>query len=253
MIREQLIKQGVGKSTHFRMRGEDVSRLEGFSDAVFGFAITLVIVSLTPPQTAQDLYTVVSLKNLITFAICFTLLTSIWYAHYLYFRRFGLNDLTTVVLNLTLLFVVLFYVYPLKFIFTISFIPAGQPEQLPNGSHVVAYTLGDMPGIYTIYGLGYTAVFLIFLLMYLHAYRQRDQLDLTPSERYDTKMFMVDKALMCGVGLVSVLLAQTLPLTLAPIPGLWYAVSIPAYKTILGAVSGRRRRMLYEQAAEVGV
>ncbi|GEM_PF-6670943 len=57
---------------------------------------------------------------------------------------------------------------------------------------------------------------------------------------------------MCGVGLISVLLAQTLPLSSMAIPGFWYAVSIPAYKTALGMVAGRRRRQLYETAPGAG-
>jgi len=61
-----------------------------------------------------------------------------------------------------------------------------------------------------------------------------------------------DEALMCGVGLISVLLAQTLPLSSMAIPGFWYAVSIPAYKTALGMVAGRRRRQLYETAPGAG-
>jgi len=36
----------------------------------------------------------------------------IWYEHSAFFRRFGLNDGVTIVLDAVLLFVVLFYVYP---------------------------------------------------------------------------------------------------------------------------------------------
>jgi hypothetical protein len=45
MLREQLIKKEIGRGT-FRWRSHKISRIEGLSDAVFGFAITLLVVSL---------------------------------------------------------------------------------------------------------------------------------------------------------------------------------------------------------------
>lgn len=51
MIREKLIAQRIGMSGKFRLRGHEVSRIEALSDAVFGFAITLLVVVLEVPQT----------------------------------------------------------------------------------------------------------------------------------------------------------------------------------------------------------
>ena len=42
MIRDRLIGKGIGDNKQFRWRSHEVSRLEGLSDAVFGFAITLM-------------------------------------------------------------------------------------------------------------------------------------------------------------------------------------------------------------------
>lgn len=39
----------------FRIRSREVSRLEGLSDAVFGFGITLLVVSLEVPKTFDEL------------------------------------------------------------------------------------------------------------------------------------------------------------------------------------------------------
>src|SRR5215204_2185504 len=106
-----------GGEEDFRWRGEDVSRIEGFSDAVFAFAVTLLVVSLEVPKTFDEL--LATMRGFFAFAICFALLLSVWYDHYKFFRRYGLRDFLIVVLNAALLFLVLMYVYPLKFLFTL--------------------------------------------------------------------------------------------------------------------------------------
>ena len=56
-------------------------------------------------------------KSSLTWAVNLTViaLVLIWSVHNAFFRRYGLDDGLTVVLNTAQLFVVLFYVYPLKF------------------------------------------------------------------------------------------------------------------------------------------
>ena len=49
MIRQKLIEKKIGEG-NFRWRGKEISRIEGLSDAVFGFAITLLVVSLEVPK-----------------------------------------------------------------------------------------------------------------------------------------------------------------------------------------------------------
>src|SRR5689334_22350797 len=116
MIREFVGSALVPPEPHFRWRGGEITRLEGFTDAVFAFAVTLLVVSLEVPHTFGELMQ--AMKGFVAFAICFALLVQVWYYHYIFARRYGLQTTYTVVLNAMLLFVVLFYVYPLKFLFT---------------------------------------------------------------------------------------------------------------------------------------
>src|SRR5215467_13758285 len=117
-IRELAGHHLVPPEKDFRWRGGEITRLEAFTDAVFAFAVTLLVVSLEVPRTFEEL--AAAMKGFVAFAICFTILVQVWYFHYKFSRRYGLQTIYTIVLNAALIFVVLFYVYPLKFLFTLA-------------------------------------------------------------------------------------------------------------------------------------
>jgi len=108
MIRENLRAFGMSNEANFRWRGGEISRLEGFADAVFAFAVTLLVVSLEVPKTFAEL--VAAMHGFLAFGLCFAALTRVWHQHYRYFRRYGLQDAWVICLNFALLFFVLFYV-----------------------------------------------------------------------------------------------------------------------------------------------
>lgn len=171
----------------FRWRNHEVTRIEGFSDAVFGFAVTLLIVSLEVPKTSSELFA--TMRGFGAFLITFFMLAAIWYAQHLFFRRYGLADRVTVILNLALLFTILFFVYPLKFLFTVLL---GDPTMrhakimTPHGLEP-AILPEHRPWIYVIYGVGFTAIFLIFALLYRYVYSQREKLELNEFETWETQ------------------------------------------------------------------
>jgi hypothetical protein len=78
-------------------RRHEISRLEAFSDAAFAFALTLLVVSLDVPRSYGELMGL--LKGFLSFACCFALLVWIWHEHNMFFRRYGLQDPSTVFLN----------------------------------------------------------------------------------------------------------------------------------------------------------
>jgi uncharacterized membrane protein len=67
------------------MRGREVTRLEGFSDAVFGFALTLLVVSLEVPENFPALKQ--TLSGFLPFAATFAVVSWIWFEHYLFSRH----------------------------------------------------------------------------------------------------------------------------------------------------------------------
>ncbi|HJR09413.1 MAG TPA: TMEM175 family protein [Pyrinomonadaceae bacterium] len=244
MIREKLIESGIGMSTKFRMRGRDVSRIEALSDAVFGFAITLLVVSLEVPQTFDALMEM--MRGFAAFAVCFAMLIMVWYQQYKFFRRYGLNDALTFVLNAVLLFVVLFYVYPLKFVWTLlvnMVLGVDNRVRLPTGELVAPVASNQMGKMMVVFSVGYVAVFAVFSLLYMRAYSKRAELELNQLEVLDTRAELEENLLHMGVGLVSIGLASQGDRMFAALAGYCYAMIGPVM-TVHGMLAGKKRRKL---------
>ena len=79
MLRKRLIRREAGEEG-FSWRGEEVSRIESFSDAVFAFAVTLLIVSLEVSKTFDLLIS--TMRGFFAFATCFWLLLAVRFEHY---------------------------------------------------------------------------------------------------------------------------------------------------------------------------
>lgn len=218
-------------SDGFRLRGMSMSRIDGFSDVVFGFALTLLVVSLEVPKTFGELNGM--LRGFIPFAICFFFLISIWWEHYTFFRRFGLHDTRTIQLNAALLFVVLFYVYPLKFLFTFALVGSWSAEQrqIATGFQITELMI--------LYGVGWTAIYLLLSLMYRNAIRQELDPPLSPEEGAAARMIRYEDAAVGAVGLLSCIVALLLPRGVAGMAGWTYLLIWP-----VRSIFGRRRRRL---------
>jgi len=214
-------------------RRHEISRLEAFSDAAFAFALTLLVVSLDVPKSYADL--IGTMRGLPSFACCFALLVWIWHEHNLFFRRYGLHDGMTVFLNGMLMFVVLFYVYPLKFMFDSMF---AQFSAIPG---IQRMTLVQLSRASAIYGLGFFVLFVIFALLYRHAYRRRVELQLTPAEMFDARSFATHHLLSAGVGVVSMAFALLAPVRLAFIAPMLFGLMGPVHWGY-GSYNERKRR-----------
>ena len=232
MVREGLARRRVGEEG-FRWRGEDVSRVEAFTDAVFAFAVTLLVVSLEVPKTFDEL--LVAMRGFFAFAICFALLLYVWYEHYKFFRRYGLRDAPTIWLNSALLFLVLFYVYPLKFVFTLWM------NQLFGFGEKEMIEASQIPLLMLVYGAGFVAIQLVFVPMYLRAYSLRSTLGLGTHELSVTREEIQGYLLNVAVGLVSVAIAVFGGDGVVSLAGYVYLLIFPL-QTINGRVMGSRRR-----------
>jgi uncharacterized membrane protein len=227
-------RAGIVPEKYFRWRAGEITRLEAFCDVVFGFAITLLVVSLEVPHSYAEL--MADMRGFLPFAACFAQLAMIWRTHYKFSRRYGLEDPYTVFLNVVLLFLMLFYVYPLKFVFTLLFSEiTGSDVNANLGWHEASVLM-------RIYAAGFAAVFLLFVLMYAHAYRLRRELGLNPVEVLETRFAIQENALMALVGVSSLLVAFK-----SPGGAGWVYLAIGPLLAIHGSIFGKRVRVLGEK------
>jgi len=206
-----------------RVRRHQPTRLEGFVDASFAFAVTLVVISLGHvPGTVDEMLR--ALHGVPTFAACFLLLARVWLSHRNWSRHYDLEDATGITLSLALVFVVLVYVYPLRILFAEMFIGLSR-GMLSDGSVAVMRSVEELRGAYTVFGLGLVALSSIFALLYRHALWQGDAIGLSAAERLYTRMRIAGWLDQIVLGCISVALATWLPMS-GPLgyslPGLVY-------------------------------
>lgn len=224
MFRKVITSKAKEQKDRVKWRSHEVTRIEAFSDAVFAFAVTLLIVSLEVPPTLHAL--IRGMRSFLPFAICFAMLFQIWLVQNIFFRRYGLSDSTTIMLNAMLLFTVLFFVYPLKFLFS----------TLLMGESPISND--DWRQVFFVYSGGYAAIYLLFTAMYWNAYRHRDILSLSGSEAFETVTNIYRNLAMGIIGLLSVVCAA-----ISPNFAIWAWIPYLFIGPVIGFIHGRRSKI----------
>ncbi len=217
-------------------------RVEAFSDAVFAFALTLLVVSLEVPKSFDEL--VRTMKGFMPFACTFALVTWIWYEHNVFFRRYGMEDGVTIAINSALLFVVLFYTYPLKVVFS-SFISG----VILRDADAIRVPLSNLSTLFVIYGIGFVVIFGLFALLYWRAHGRRKELGLDELAAFDARASMRMHLLTVAVGLVSLTTALVAPMQLSWLAGPVYGLLAPV-QFMNGSRMSKARERLARRARE---
>lgn len=247
MISKLATKHHLFVEPGFQWRGDEISRIEGLSDAVFAFAVTLLIVSLEVPKNFEEFYR--TLAGLPSFAMTFVMLMFIWFEQYKYFRRYGLQDKKTVILTIALLFVVLYYVYPMKFLFNAIFAPIIH-AMFPSisGLQLEVFTSpDDVRNLMILYNVGVLAIYTIFYVLYRHARRFREVLNFNEVELFDTNWSMYDALFFMILSTVGLSMALIGGVALPALSGMMYGPVCGLYFTISSSFSAKRRETLVKQ------
>jgi Endosomal/lysosomal potassium channel TMEM175 len=225
----------------FRMRGAGISRIDVFSDVVFAFALALLAVSLTVPRNSRGPQE--SILGLVIVGICFAMILGGWFSHYVFFRRYGLRDRVTIILNSCLLFLILFCVYPLKVLFA-----SISGYVFRESSSTWLATTIQVNGRLFLYALGFAAVFFLVAALYWNAWRHRESLALNGIERLLTVSSIVDALGLAAIGLIACLAGLVLPSAWCVYSAALYLLVVP-WKTLNGIYFGRKARTLRKLVA----
>ena len=212
MVRRKLAKKDIVKNPYFEFRGDGSSRTEALSDGIFALAITLLIISTEVPNNFKEIYSFVN--ELVPFALCMASLIWLWFEHYQFFMRYALENRAIIALNALLMFIILFYVYPLKFLAKLLtlFFPRWLAELFGYDQDLSLIfpemiQLSELPELMVIYGAGLAAIFLTFFLMYWLAYNKRDEMKLSALEVFETKYSMIMTGANASLPILSIIIA----------------------------------------------
>jgi uncharacterized membrane protein len=192
----------------FRLRGMEMTRLETFIDAAFAFAISMLVIA--PQQIPDNIEALLgAFKNVPAFVASIIVLGIFWRGHWLWSRRYGLEDGVSIFISWALLVTVLIYIYPLKAIFSSMWFLLSNGQV---GQRLGLRTDAEARAIFAIFAIGFTALALEIVLLNLRAWQLREPLRMDAREKFITRSEIFGWSVPVAVGLLSLGLALTLPI-----------------------------------------
>ena len=187
----------------------EMTRLETFIDAAFAFAISMLVIagSQVPDDVAALLG---AFKNVPTFICSIAVLAIYWRGHWLWSRRYGLEDGVSILISWVMIVTMLIFIYPLKAIF-------GAMWYLLSSGHIgqrfsLHTTETQARTIFAVYALGLIAISAEILLLNLRAWQLREPLRLNVRERLMTRGELTGWSIPIFVGMVSLVFSFALPI-----------------------------------------
>lgn len=184
------------------------NRLEALSDGVFAFAATLMVVQVG--STTELISFSEEVPNFIAFGASFFIMMALWKLHYNFFRRTKYVDNWIITFNMVLLFTVLFYIFPVK-------------SLLDSILQQKGMSMNDLAQLFQVYSVGFSMLFLSFVLMYARAYKKDKKAD----NPYTLLFYARHFSLFVLVGIISAIMSYFRVGVEIGAPGFVYAILGP--------------------------
>ncbi len=163
-----------------------MTRIETFVDAAFAFAFTMLVISIDQiPQSPIELLELS--KDIPAFVLSASLLGWIWVGHSHWSRTFGLQDPMTVFLSLSLVVLVLIFVYPIKLMVQATVVYATDDMFATGLFDNGGWDNNSVASLFVYFSFGLLVLSIIIISLYWNALRFKHQLVLSEYEIYYCK------------------------------------------------------------------
>ena len=183
-------------------RGTSASGIDNLTDAVFGIAITLLIFNLLNPNSFDDLITFT--KTLPAFLISISFLMLFWSEHLRFSEIYTLNNTGLTILNTLFIGLIIFYVYPLRFL---TLLLTSVSFDTDIGLSIQGR---QVPRLMIYYGFIAFALYFVLFLFYYKAYKIKEERNLSKFEEFFTTSQKNKLIIMFVVPFISILVAALL-------------------------------------------
>ena len=199
------------------------SRIEALSDAIFGLALTFLVVKMEIPKSYAEFESMS--HGFIGFFITFLMLFIIWNNQARLLSSINKVDAPLKILLACFLFTILFFVFPLKYMFTLAletFFPFYQSAIKMEET----LTLSQISQLIHIFSSTLMTIFGLLMLMNIYIYKNREKLILTVSKISIKREIFTDLAIVL-VALLSHTMVYLLSPNLLYLTGVIYLLILP--------------------------
>lgn len=192
--------ESIQKDEPIRFLGEENARLNNLIDAVFGIALALLTFSVTDANSFSDL--LIFAKSFPAILVSIILLYLVWKEHVSFNAVFNINGFKLQLLNLIFIALVIFYVYPLRFmtkLLTSMFFKLDIDLSIKPG---------EIPDLMIYYGAIAFAIY--FTLYFCYSVVLKQDLKLTEYEIFYTQSQKMRMLMMAAVPFVSLIVSLSL-------------------------------------------
>lgn len=199
------------------------SRIEALSDAIFGLALTFLVVKMEIPKSYAEFESMS--HGFIGFFITFLMLFIIWNNQARLLSSINKVDAPLKILLACFLFTILFFVFPLKYMFTLAletFFPFYQSAIKMEET----LTLSQISQLINIFSSTLMTIFGLLMLMNIYIYRNCEKLILTVSKISIKREIITDLAIVL-IALISHIMVYLLSANLLYLTGMVYLLILP--------------------------